>query len=97
MNDLIQSFAHDLSVQFSDIFGENEPADGYYDPLINVLGSSPTKGELEKVWRERIPVLQLQLSKCLEFELDEKITRQVIKRAIINFFGKDFEFGDLGT
>ena len=87
MNELIKSLAIDFSVEFANRFGQRNPADEYFDPLTKVLGLSPSQADVIKVCRDRIPQLRLELSKWLELELDDQTARDVLRQAIINYYG----------
>jgi hypothetical protein len=87
MNALIRSLATDFSVEFADRFGESEPADEYYDPLVKILGKSPSKEDVIMAWRDKIPILRQELSTWLELELDDETIKNVLRHAIVNFYG----------
>jgi hypothetical protein len=87
MRDLVHHIAAELSEGFSDRLGLTEPADGYYDPVIRVLGRTPTKDEALAVLQTGIPRLTKELSTWLETNLKESVVRDVYRQAMQNNFG----------
>lgn len=87
LNQLIESLAQDFSGEVADCYRISAPAAGYYDALVEVLGSDPSKNEAISVLKERIPDLAKELSWCFERKFSRRFVRQMYHRALINYYG----------
>lgn len=89
MNELITSIANLFSTEFSAQYAFDEPADEYFDPLINVFGESPSKKGAISILNKRVSDLTTELSNWLEIELEATSVKETLRRALTNFYGEN--------
>jgi hypothetical protein len=78
-------------MEFATRLNFREPADGYYDPIIRVLGRTPSNEDAFTVLRSEIPRLTRELSAWLELDLTEDVVRDIFKQALRNSFGPSID------
>ena len=87
MNRLTISIASDFSAEYSEVHGLDIPADGYYDPILEVFGENTSKEDAIVILNKRIPELTAELSAWLDIELGDDSVRNTLYRSLINFYG----------
>ncbi len=91
MNRLVISIAGDFSAEYLEVHGLEIPADGYFDPIVEIFGEDPSQEDAIAVLNDRNLELTAELSEWLEIELDNKSVRDTLYRALVNFYGDTFD------
>jgi hypothetical protein len=81
MNQFLLSVAADFAAAMG------EPADELFDPLVAVLGKSPSQEDAVNALRKSMPRLTQQLADWLEQDLSEDYVTEIYRQSLKNFFG----------
>lgn len=89
--DLIHHMAGDFADYINDAFGSEDPADEYTDPIREFFGESLTQESVLAVYNSTAKITKL--SKKLQSwkeskELKDEFVKNMLKRTIINNFGR---------
>ena len=90
--DIVAHMASDFAAYLNDAFGSNDPADEYFDPIYAVFGKAPTRESILATYNSTAGIAKLSeklKSWCENNDLSEKLAKEMLRRAIINSFGRD--------